>query len=71
MLLVTFLSSKYQIDLSRYLPSRGALAFYIWAVAVCIVIAYSLFRFIIGRKRTDDLTSKVLDALARIYQRAR
>lgn len=70
MLQVTFLSSKYQIDLSRYLPSRGALAFYIWAVAVCIVIAY-LFRFIIGRKRTDDLTSKVLDALARIYQRAR
>jgi len=64
-LLVVFLSVKYHFDL----PSRGALSFYIWAVGVCVVIAYSALRFIIGRKGTDDLTSKVLETIVRIYQR--
>ncbi len=66
-LLVGFLSAKYQIDL----PSRGGLTFYIWASGVCVVIAYLLLRFIIGRKRVDDLTSNVLEKLVRFYQRAR
>jgi hypothetical protein len=70
-LLVTFLSVKYQIDFSKYAPSRGVLTFYIWAIGVCVVIAYLLLRFIAGKKRADDLTSKVLEKLVRIYQRAR
>jgi hypothetical protein len=70
-LLAIFLSVKYNIDFSKYAPSRGALTFYIWATGVCVVIAYLLLRFIIGRKRVDDLTSKVLEKLVRIYQRAR
>jgi hypothetical protein len=71
LLVVTFLSIKYQIDLSKYVPSRGALAFYIWATGVVVVIMYLLLRFIIGKKRTDDLTSKMLETIVRIYQRER
>jgi hypothetical protein len=70
-LLAIFFSVKYNIDLSKYAPSRGDLAFYIWATGVCVVIVYLLLRFIIGGKRVDDVTSKVLEKLVRIYQRAR
>jgi hypothetical protein len=70
-LLAIFLSAKYNIDFSKYVPSRGALTFYMWATGLCVVIAYLLLRFIIGRKRVDDLTSHVLATLVRIYQRAR
>lgn len=69
LLLGTFLSVEYQIDFSKYVQSRGVLTFYIWSTGVCAVVAYFLLRFIIGRKRTDDLTSKVLERLVRIYQR--
>jgi hypothetical protein len=68
-LLVIFLSVSYHVDLSKYVPSQDSLAFYIWAAVVCVVIAYSAIRFIIGRTRTADLTSKVLEAIVRIYQR--
>jgi hypothetical protein len=64
-LLIPLLSAKYHF----HLPSRSDLAFYVWAAAVCLVIAYSAFRFIIGGKRTDDLTSKALETIVRIYQR--
>ena len=67
LLATIFLLAKYQINL----PSRGAVSFYIWATGTCVVIAYLLLRFIIGRKRVDDLTSSVLEKLVRIYQRAR
>jgi hypothetical protein len=67
LLLVGLLSAKYNIDL----PSRGVLYFYICATGVCVVIAYLLLRFVIGRKRVDDWTSHVLEKLVRIYQRAR
>ena len=67
LLLVVFLLAKYQINL----PSRGVVSFYIWATGTCVVIAYLLLRFIIGRKRVDDITSDVLEKLVRIYQRAR
>jgi hypothetical protein len=70
-LLATFFSVKYQIDLSKYLPSRRVLTFYIWATGVCVVISYYLIRFILGRKKADDLTSKMMEKLVRIYQRAR
>ena len=67
LLVAVFLLAKYQIDL----PSRGVLYFYICATGVCVVIAYLLLRFVIGRKRVDDWTSHVLEKLVRIYQRAR
>jgi len=70
-LLAIFLPVKYNIDLSKYVPSRGALTFYIWATGLCAAVAYLLLQFIIGKKRVDDLTSKVLEKLVRIYQRAR
>jgi hypothetical protein len=67
LLLAVFLLAKYQINL----PSRGVVSFYVWITGICVVTAYLLLRFIIGRKRVDDLTSNVLTILVRIYQRAR
>jgi NADH:ubiquinone oxidoreductase subunit H len=60
-----FLGIKYNIPV----PSRGFLEVFAWAVLCLIFLAYTLLRFIFGRNRTDDLTSKVLEKLARIYQR--
>jgi hypothetical protein len=61
----TFISIKYDIPA----PSRGNLAIFIWAVLACLFLAFMLLRFIVGKTRTDDLTSKALQKLARIYQR--
>jgi hypothetical protein len=66
LLLWVFLSVKYQIHISR-----DALAFYMWTGGVCVVVAYLVLRFVIGGKRTDDLTSKMMEAVVRIYQRER
>jgi hypothetical protein len=60
----TFIGIKYNIPV----PSRGNLEIFVWAVLACLFVAYMLIRFILGRKRTDDLTSKVLEKLARIGQ---
>src|ERR1700730_11824732 len=66
-LLAGFLSAKYQI----HLLSRGVLTFYVWATGVSVAIAHLLLRFIMGRKRVEELTSSVLEKLVRIYQRER
>ena len=66
LLLGIFLSVKYQIHISR-----DALAFYMWTAGACVVVTYLVLRFVIGGKRTDDLTSKVMEAVVRIYQRER
>ena len=64
-LMCTFIGIKYNIPL----PSRGNLGIFVWAVLACLFVAYMLLRFIVGRTRADDLTSKVLEKLVRIYQR--
>jgi hypothetical protein len=64
-LMWTFLGIKYNIPM----PSRGNLGIFGWAALACLFFAYTLLRFILGRKRTDDLTSKALERLVRIYQR--
>jgi hypothetical protein len=65
MLIWGFLSIKYNIPV----PSRGDFGTFVWAVFACLFIAYMLLRFILGSRRTDELTSKVLEKLVRIYQR--
>jgi hypothetical protein len=64
-LMWTFFGIKYNIPL----PSRGNLGIFVWAFLACLFVAYMLFRFILGGKRADDLTSNVLEKLVRIYQR--
>ena len=64
-LMWTFIGIKYNIPV----PSRGNLGIFVWAVLACLFVAYMLLRFIVGRTRADDLTSKVLEMLVRIYQR--
>src|SRR5204862_1169897 len=61
----TFLSIKYNIPM----PSRGDLGIFVWGVLTCLFVAYMLLRIILGRKSADDLTSKVLEKLVRMYQR--
>jgi hypothetical protein len=61
----TFLGIKYKIPV----PSRGNLEVFAWAVLCFIFVAYTLLRFILGRKRRDELTSRVLEQFIRIWQR--
>ena len=60
-----FLSIKYNI----HIPIRVDLGNFVWASLACLAVAYTLVRFILGRTRTDDLTSTVLEKLGRIWQR--
>ena len=71
LLLGEFLSVKYDVDVLKYLPSRGVLVFYICAIGICAVISYYLLRFIMGGNKVDNLISKTVEQIARIYQRAR
>ena len=64
-LMWTFLGIKYNIPM----PSRGNLGVFVLAVLCLLFVWYTLLRFILGRNRTDELTSKVLEKLVRIYQR--
>ncbi len=64
-LIWTFIGIKYNIPM----PSRGTLGVFVWAVLACLFVGYTLLRFILGRNRTDELTSKALEKLVRIYQR--
>jgi hypothetical protein len=61
LLLWVFLSVKHQIHVSR-----DALAFYMWTAGVCVVVAYLVLRFIVGGKRTDELTSNVMETVVKI-----
>jgi len=70
-MLVLFLSIKYQIDPSKYLGTKYDRAFFLWVTGVCVAVVYVLLRFVLGGKRTDDLTSKALEAFARVFQRTR
>jgi hypothetical protein len=64
-LMWTFVSVKYHIPV----PSRGDLGIFVWAVFACLFVGYMFLRFILGKNRTDELTSKVLEKLVRICQR--
>jgi hypothetical protein len=65
LLVWTFLGIKYNFPV----PSRGNLQVFVWTVLCLTFVAYTLLRFILGRKRRDELTSKVLEKLGRIWQR--
>jgi hypothetical protein len=65
--ILIWIFSGYQVR--RPLPSRGNLEGFAWAVLCVIFITYTLLQFIVGRKRRDELTSKALEKLVRIYQR--
>ena len=60
-----FFSIKYNI----HMPSRGEFEIFVWVVLLCLSVAYTLARFVLGNKRTDDFTSKVLEKVVRLYQR--
>src|SRR6202165_5737886 len=67
LLVWTFLGIKYNIPV----PSRGNLEVFAWAVLCVIFVVYTLLRFILGRRRRDELTSKMLEKLVRVWQRVR
>lgn len=64
-LISIFFSIKYNI----HMPSRGELGIFVWAVLVGLSVAYALARLVLGSKRTDGFTSKILERVVRIYQR--
>jgi hypothetical protein len=61
----TFIGIRYNIPV----PSRGNLGILVWAVLTGLFVAYMLLRFIVGRTKADNFTSRVLEKLVRIYQR--
>jgi hypothetical protein len=65
LLVWVFVSIKYEIPM----PSRGNLGIFVWVVVACLFCTYMLLRFILGQKRADDLTSKALETVVRIYRR--
>jgi len=65
LLVSIFFSIKYNIPM----PSRGSLGIFAWAVVASLFVAYMLLRFILGTKRADDLTSKAIEKMVRMYQR--
>jgi hypothetical protein len=69
-----FLSIKYDLHLPKFarrLNLHASLGEYMWAFAVCVFILYQSLRFTIGARKTDDLTSKVLRAFARVGSRVK
>jgi hypothetical protein len=64
-LIWVFLSIKYHIPI----PSRGDFSVIVWGGLVCLFVTYTLLRFVLGNKRADDLISKVIEKVVRIYQR--
>ena len=63
--LLAFLSNRYNIPV----PSRSNLSLFVWVVCVSLFVSYMLLRLILGGKRADDLTSKAIEKIVRIYQR--
>jgi hypothetical protein len=59
----TSVNVKYDIPM----PSRGELYVFIWAVFASLFVAYMLLRFILGGKRTDDFTFKLLERIVRTH----
>jgi len=59
------------IDIDRYLPSRGSLSFFLWAVACIAVIVYPLLRTFVRSKKADDWIFGVFEKLIRFRQKLR
>jgi hypothetical protein len=64
-LIATLLSIKYDI----HMPSQSDLGVFVWVFLACLFVSYMLLRFIIGAKKTGDLTSTALEKLSRLSQR--
>ncbi len=64
-----FLSHKFGIDFRRHFPSEDAFAFFIWTGAICFAIAYPLFEFFVGRKKSNPIFSRCLRKLAGLGRR--
>ena len=60
-----FISIKYNIPM----PSRGSLGIFVCAIVASLFVAYMVLRLIPGKKTADDLTSKALEKMVRMYQR--
>jgi hypothetical protein len=67
-LFAIFLSIKYQIDPEKYLGSKDDRTFFFWLTGVGLVIAYFLFRFILGKKRSDKLVSQALETFVHLFR---
>lgn len=65
-LLAEFVFVKYDIDVSKHMPSPGLLTFYVCASGVCLLLGYHALRYIVGKKHFDHLISKLLQRVARI-----
>ena len=63
------LSIKYGIEPARYLPSRGTVTLYVWAMLFILAIVYSCLRLLLGAKRVDDFIFGIVERLLRLRSR--
>ena len=66
LLMAIFLSINYNMDASKYLPSRDAFWFYVWTAGVRFVVASYLLGFIIREGRADDPITRILAKVFRL-----
>jgi hypothetical protein len=64
-----FLDKKYGANFGRFSISRDAVAFYLWAFPICIVVAFFILRFLLGSKRFDYFVSSSIERILKIVAR--
>jgi hypothetical protein len=58
---------KFHLNLSRYSSSpKDFVAFALWAAAVCAVVLYGVLRLVLGARRFDGITDRLLEWMAGI-----
>ncbi len=62
-LILIFLSIKYDIDLGHYIGRDGLFYYWLYAAVLGAALAYGLVRWILGGKKTDDLTAKLIERI--------
>ena len=67
LLVLAFLNATHNIPII----SSVNLRVFVWAVCVCLLVAYVFSPYIIGRGKTDDLTLKLLAKIGGIGRRPR
>lgn len=64
-LLLSWFSVAYNVDLGKYFSSQDAMSFAFWAAVASVVIAYILARLVFGKEKMNDLFTKSTDKFFR------
>ena len=60
------MSDKHNVDFGKYVPDSGAFGFYVWLTMLGALVAYGLFRLVLGGRTVDRW---MLGVLERVFPR--